>query len=352
MIAAGLTCTNCLMTCVRICPPMRPTSVGKTGTYCSFSLFASSVIVSILCQRYAADIPITEWSDGCDDETYAAVCRSNSAVFRISFALVIFFFIQALACYFTTAYVYDIAWPIKIVIYVCMVIGFFFANSNTFDAHGYAWYARFAGESTLESCILLNYSACPVDNPTFFFFAVGFFFVIIQQVILLDLAYIWNEKWVNYATDKDSGSSSLLTCLVVICLSVYAMCGTAIGVMYWTFTCSQNLAILSITVILCFLATFYQLFMTERGSLLTSAIMTGYATYLCYSSISLDPHPECNPTIGNASQNWSQIMGMCLTAISVSICTERYLLLYYSLRHIIIIYTISYAGLLGVLYRK
>ena len=185
-----------------------------------------------------------------------------------------------------------------------------------------------------------------------FFFAVGFLFVIIQQVILLDLAYIWNEKWVNYATDKDSGSSSLLTCLVVICLSIYAMCGTAIGVMYWTFSCSQNLAILSITVILCFLATFYQLFMTERGSLLTSAIMTGYATYLCYSSISLDPHPECNPTIGNSSQNWSQIMGMCLTAISVSLFTERYLLPYYSLRHTIIIYTISCAGLLGVLCRK
>lgn len=144
---------NCLMTCMRCCPPMRPTSVGKTGTYCSFTLFASSVIVSILCQRYAADIPIDQWSDGCDDPTYEAVCRSNSAVFRISFALVIFFFIQAVACYFTTAYFYDIAWPVKIVCFVALVIGFFFANSHVFDSNGYAWYARFAGEEIFKAFV-------------------------------------------------------------------------------------------------------------------------------------------------------------------------------------------------------
>jgi hypothetical protein len=87
--------------------------------------------------------------------------------------------------------------------------------------------------------------------------------------------------------------------------------------MFWQFSCPQNLAILSITVILCFVGTFYQLFMTDRGSLLTSAIMTAYATYLCYSAITLDPHSDCNPTLGSTSQNWSQIMGMALTAISL-----------------------------------
>ena len=53
--------------------------------------------------------------------------------------------------------------PLKNVVYTGMVIGFFFCNSTAFGTDGYAWAARF----------------------------LGFAFVILQQVILLDLAYTW-----------------------------------------------------------------------------------------------------------------------------------------------------------------
>ncbi len=130
------------------------------------------------------------------------------------------------------------------------------------------------------------------------------------------MANIWNDRVVEYATQENK--EGILYCLLGICLFIYAASITAIGVMFYTFSCPENLSIISLTVILCFLATCYQVYMTKNGSLLTSAIMTGYATYLCYSSVSLDPDPDCNPTIGNASQNWSQILGMFITTVSVS----------------------------------
>jgi hypothetical protein len=42
-----------------------------------------------------------------------------------------------------------------------------------FDLNGFAWYARVA----------------------------GFFYLIIQQVILIDFAYYWNDKWVKWSEE-------------------------------------------------------------------------------------------------------------------------------------------------------
>jgi len=286
-------CSSCccgLLKCFQFCPDNKPQNLGRTGTTCSFFLISISVIVSIICQRYTEYIKVDAWDDGCDDLEFNSVCKSNSAVFRISFALVIFFVVQMVVCYFT-AYFYDRFWPFKLPSFIALVIGFYFASSNVFDARGYAWFARFA----------------------------GFAFLILQQIILIDLAHIWNEKWVSYSMSQDNqGNNCYLIGLVVISLFMYAGAIVALIFMFNTFDCAENEVILSLTVIFSFLATFYQLFLTSRGSLLTSAIMVLYSTYICFSSISLNPRAMCNPTLGTSSQNWSQVMGMALTAISLS----------------------------------
>lgn len=233
---------------------------------------------------------INQWNDGCEDQKYADVCRSNSAVFRLSMALVIFFFIQALCSYFT-AHWYDILWPIKFLCFTGLVVGLFLASSEVFDSRGYAWFARFG----------------------------GFIFIILQQIILIDFAYIWNEKWVNFATE--AGRDFYLYVLVIISVVLYLVSATSIAFMFIWFSkadCPDNDAILSLTVIFSTFATIYSLFFTERGSLLISAIIVIYATYVCFSSIALNPNVECNPTIGTASQNYSQIAGMFITFISLS----------------------------------
>ena len=205
-------------------------------------------------------------------------------------ALVIFFFVQALCSYFT-AHWYDILWPIKFVCFTALVVGLFFASSEVFDSRGYAWFARFA----------------------------GFIFIILQQIILIDFAYIWNEKWVNFATEV--GRSFYLYVLVIISIGLYVISATSIAFMFIWFSksnCPSNDIILSLTVIFSSFATIYSLFFTDRGSLLTSAIIVIYATYVCFSSIALNPNVKCNPTLGTDSQDYSQIAGMFITFISLS----------------------------------
>jgi len=55
----------------------------------------------------------------------------------------------------------------------------------------------------------------------------------------------------------------------------------------------------------------------DEGSVLTSAVMTTYSIYLCYSAVSNNPDSSCNPTIGQDSV-LSVILGIgCIIASMV-----------------------------------
>ena len=62
--------------------------------------------------------------------------------------------------------------------------------------------------------------------------------------------------------------------------------------------------------------TAVQLSGTE-GSLLTSAVLSTYAVYLAYSTVSKNPSAVCNPQLGN-SDPWGIAIGLGLTAISLA----------------------------------
>lgn len=183
---------------------------------------------------------------------------------------------------------YDTFWWAKLLVYVALLIGFCFLDSDVFDARGYAWWARIG----------------------------GFLFIILQQIILLDMAYIWNERWVDMSTREDSNSlylTGLLSFSAILFMGSYA----AIGIMFWQFDCPDAAAIISLTLILTFFATVIQLF-GEHGSLLTSAIVTAYATYVCFSAVTKNPNSECNPTLGGGSQTASIVIGVLLSILSLS----------------------------------
>ena len=60
-----------------------------------------------------------------------------------------------------------------------------------------------------------------------------------------------------------------------------------------------------------------QLFFTDdNASLLCSAIMTGYCTYIAYSSITLNPDELCNPLLGGSNTLY-KILGLIVTAIGI-----------------------------------
>lgn len=266
-----------------------PSPPGKKGTYLSYFFIISCIIASIIFQNYVTDnIGRDSWSDGCK-KGYEDDCASNSAVYRFSFALVILFGIQLVGMQISRRF-FDDYWLYKTALFVGVLIGFFYAPARMFDDRGYAWFARIAAA----------------------------IFVVLQQIILIDLAYSWNELWVEYSGGREENNKWLIG-LIVVSLFLYAAAFTVIGLLYWQFSgCPENDAIISLTLILVIAVTIFQLYVSDEGNLLTSSIIAAYATYLCYAAVSLNPDSECNPLIATSYQTLTEVIGICITIVSLS----------------------------------
>lgn len=265
---------------------------GRNGTIMSFVVVLAGVILSIITYVYAPKwITLDSWDDGCpSDGDFERSCKANSSVLRISCALTVLFGLQLIGTFFYTRF-YDMLWIIKFLIFLALVIGFFFGTSESFGLGGYAWFARIT----------------------------GFFFLILQQIILLDVAYSWNERWLAYAGGPDGEKNrDWLVGIIVISLILFAGSYAVIGVMFWQYEqCEDSTIIIGLTLALTVTMTLIQLFFSDEGSILTSAIMTAYATYVCYSAVTLNPSAACNYALDTGYQTLSTAIGLGLTAISL-----------------------------------
>eukprot|EP01083_Nonionella_stella_P069419 185062_1 len=80
--------------------------------------------------------------------------------------------------------------------------------------------------------------------------------------------------------------------------------------------CQTNNAFISITLVMSVICTGIQLTKSDNGSLLTSACMTVYATYLCGAAVSKNPDGVCNPKLGEKG-TWSIVIGLLIAFISL-----------------------------------
>jgi hypothetical protein len=129
-------------------------------------------------------------------------------------------------------------------------------------------------------------------------------FLLLQQVILIDIAYDWNEDWIDRADQQDRHSygtgSSWLHAIVGTCAAFYLLALTGIGLLYGYFTdavCAENTWIITLTLLGIVAFTAVQLTGTD-GSLLTSSILSVYVVYLAYSMVSQNQNGTCNPPLG------------------------------------------------------
>ena len=267
---------------------------GKKGTYLSYILMILGMIASIIANIYTHDNSFfNNWLLGCP-EGLDQKCLSSQVILRFSFALVCIFTVNLIGTTIAIDF-YDKHWVLKYLSFIGIVIGFYYASPNVFNLHGYAWFARIA----------------------------AFFFLLLQQIILLDFAYTWNEKWVAKSEENPENGKLYLIGLLVVAILLFAIAISGIGIMFHFFSdCTNNKVIISLTLVFGFLATVFQLFFTDNGSILTSSIIFAYCTYICYSSISLNPNLMCNPTLSTNYQNFSVVVGMVLTVISVTWATS------------------------------
>jgi hypothetical protein len=246
----------------------------------SFLMLIIGSIVSMITKAHISDWNLPpSWTEGCPSG-YDEQCASNSSIYRVSFALSILFALQIIGTWIYARF-FDILWSWKWISFAACTIGFFFAEAAVFDLNGYAWFARIS----------------------------GFFFLILQQVILIDFAYSWNEKWTAYATiDGEEKGKKWLWGLIIISIMLFSGSIAVIGILYWQFGgCTDNIVIITLTLLLSFLVTIIQLFFTDQGSLLTSALVCSYAVYICYSAVTINPDTACNPTLDSGYQIVSEV---------------------------------------------
>lgn len=165
----------------------------------------------------------------------------------------------------------------------------------------------------------------PIFMPIFLWVARAgsVLFVLLQQLILVDIAYNWNTAWVDRSdqAELDEGlgkGKKWLAAILVACGILYvASLGGIIGMYIYFSGCATNNAFISITLVMSLLCTVVQLTTSETGSLLTSGCMTLYATYLCGAAVSKNPDAACNPKLGDPSV-WSIVIGLLLAFIAMT----------------------------------
>lgn len=235
------------------------------------------------------------WTNGCDqdDTKLIEACSGNSGVYRIAGSALLFFLLSAIAAAIKPTYNRD-AWPAKYTIFLILVgSSIFIPNDPLFDP------------------ILMNLARIG-----------GVFFIIFQQLIILNMAYNFNESWVEKADNAEveegaGAGQKWFRALLFACAILFIGSFIAIGLMYAYFSdCPTNMAFITINLISGILYTVLQLFGTE-SSLFTSAAVFTYSTYLCFTAVSKNPNENCNPKVGEKDQ-FSIVLGICITLLSLS----------------------------------
>lgn len=270
-------------------------TAGNFGIYASIALLVLVMVGSVLMLVYGPLITMKEWTTSCP-KGFESACKSVGGVYRFSFALSCVFFVQLLGTAIYTKF-FDYLWVPKYLLFAGTFAGFFFVKAEIFDLNGFAWFARIA----------------------------AFVYLISQQIILLDFAYTLNEQWVKWSEEEETEENARVWLVGLICISVFLFSGSlaVIGIMFWQFQgCPDSTAIISLTIVFCTIATAFQLFFSDEGSLLTSAVMTTYATYICYSAVILNPNTTCNPTLSSGYQTVSKAVGIGILILSLAWSTK------------------------------
>lgn len=252
-----------------------------------------AMALSLAMQYYLAKyFDLYAWnSGGCDDE---AGCRGAAAVYRVSFCTCLFFFVMAGATWASPAF-HDAFWGAKFLGWVVLLVVSVFVPNDVFDEHGYLWVARVG----------------------------GFFFVVLQQVLLIDLAYYMNETLVALADSGEvsewCGTPSPLVALLAAAGGLFLVAVVGVGLLFAYFgtDCTSPDTILGLTVALCVVATACQLFVSQDSNLLTSATVSAYLVYLAASALTANPVASCNPFYSNSSDWLSIAVGLGFTVAAL-----------------------------------
>ncbi|KAM9589801.1 serine incorporator 3 isoform 2-T2 [Trichechus inunguis] len=203
------------------------------------------------------------------------------AVYRIHFALAIFFFVLFLLMLKVKtskdprAAVHNGFWFFKIAAVVGIMVGSFYIPGGHFTT---AWFAIGMGGA--------------------------FFFILIQLVLLVDFAHSWNESWVN---KMEEGNPRCWYAALLFFTSLSYILSIIFVVLFYIFFtkpdgCTENKFFISINLILCIVVSVLSIHPKiqehqPHSGLLQSSFITLYTMYLTWSAMSNEPDHSCNPSL-------------------------------------------------------
>lgn len=167
------------------------------------------------------------------------------------------------------------------------------------------------------------------------YFSSGFFlgitrlgaclFIIFQQIVLIDLAYSWNESWVEKSTNAFTERERILWLLAILACTL-CLYGTSLGLIitlfnYFSGCGALNQFLIAITLTLIIVATVVQL-SGEEGNLLTSSVISMYSVYLLIEALSHHLNDDtCDDSPSSSffenHENIQVWVGMSFTILSV-----------------------------------
>jgi uncharacterized membrane-anchored protein len=266
------------------CPNANSSDSNKPARWPYLVTLFLSTVVAIILRFWGGPMLIHIYMfslNVCGD--YAERCVGFGAVYRISFALCVWFVVMGCLLWASSCSKIDAQFfGLKILSYVALVVAAFFIPNEFFE--GYGQLAR----------------------------VMSGLFLLLQIIILIDFAYQWNEDWM-------SDEKEWKTPILIFAVTFFTLSLVLIVYIYKWFgggDCNLQNFFATFTIITTLLYTTISISSwCEHGALLPSSIVCLYCHYLCFSALSSDPS-SCN-TI-HSSQPLHLAIGLILGALSVT----------------------------------
>lgn len=238
-------------------------------------MMLSAMLILFVIQNYGESVlSVLSFAISCPDESGSdlSVCFGVSMIFRISLAFVCLHVLILLACSCRSPVSREIneqGWFVKFILLIVLTFIFLYIENSFFLA--YSNVAKF----------------------------ISALFLIFQIIMIIDLCYIWGEKWVEIydGNDEYEGNSCWAIMLVVFTLIMYV--GT--GYMLWkSFTwfggdgCGNSIYIIASIVLIIILTALPFILQIPDKSVLTSGAVSLYVAYLTWSGLTNNTDAACN----------------------------------------------------------
>lgn len=190
--------------------PPGPTSGRKRSVTLVFISICLQLLFQFVLAPYILDNLTTNnlirkaWLDGCNtstvddvDDTQLRSCVSIAGNFRVAAVTTLFFMMASIITYCHPTANRE-AWPIKIILYLCMVAATIVIPNEPYFTPIYFVIAIgtfYRMDIWIHNkCINID-SLMPINIFPFHSVVGGVVFICLQQIVILDCSYNWNDSW-------------------------------------------------------------------------------------------------------------------------------------------------------------